>query len=283
MSAAVARGHDGGDDAYRPPPHPIGTGYRGVGGRKATEGGRGGGRDGRSKGIRKETRNLGLKKIMDEYGPLKIQFEWNDKGTMLHLGENSARWSNLVGEIQHFDLIPHIRSKLWPDIKKGIDQHMAKVYVYNKSALKAKRWTIDEARVQYEEMLRLMDLGANTPMGVPITVDQIMAMDRKGKQREHIHRVGRVLAGKGRNVIFIDKPRGTYTDVDVDELKEEAKRTRRELQLLRTVVRSDDRMSEMLIQLESQHEIGRGSGSGSGGGGDDELGEDEDVGGDEKI
>ncbi|GJZ80040.1 probable LRR receptor-like serine/threonine-protein kinase isoform X1, partial [Tanacetum coccineum] len=131
-------------------------------------------------------------------------------------------------------------------------------------------------------MLRLRDLGANTPMGVPYTEEQIMAMDRKGKQRGHIHRVGRVVAGKGRNAIFIDKPRGTYTDVDVDELKEEAKRTRRELQLLRTVVKSDDRMSEMLIQLESQHEIGGSSGSGSGGGGDDELGEDEDVGGDEK-
>ncbi|GJZ80041.1 hypothetical protein Tco_0644878 [Tanacetum coccineum] len=142
MSAVVAQGHDGGDDPSRPPPCPIGTGCRGVGGRKASEGGRGGGRDGRSKGIRKETMNLGLKKITDEYGPLKIRFEWNDKGTMLHLGENSVRWRNLVGEIQHFDLIPHIRSKLWPDIKKGIDQHMAKVYVYNKSALKAKRWTV---------------------------------------------------------------------------------------------------------------------------------------------
>ncbi|GKG19446.1 hypothetical protein Tco_0376545, partial [Tanacetum coccineum] len=73
--------------------------FVGVGGRKATRGGKGGGRDGGSKGTRKETRNLGLKKAVDEYGPLKIRFEFNDKGTMLHLGENSTRWSNLVGEL----------------------------------------------------------------------------------------------------------------------------------------------------------------------------------------
>ncbi|GJV43227.1 hypothetical protein Tco_1427763 [Tanacetum coccineum] len=96
MSAGVARGNggDGGDDdPYPPPPRPIGTN---VGGRQATKGG---GRDGGNKGVRKETRILRLKKCIDEYGPLKIRFEYNDKGTMLHIDENSARWSNLVGEL----------------------------------------------------------------------------------------------------------------------------------------------------------------------------------------
>ncbi|GJY57447.1 hypothetical protein Tco_0456562 [Tanacetum coccineum] len=41
----------------------------------------GGDKDGGTKGVRKETRNLRLKKCMDEYGPLKIRFEYNDKGT----------------------------------------------------------------------------------------------------------------------------------------------------------------------------------------------------------
>ncbi|GJX24989.1 hypothetical protein Tco_0231285 [Tanacetum coccineum] len=72
-----------------------------------------------------------------------------------------------------------------------------------------------------------------------------------------------VLAGHGRNAIFIDEPRGTYTDAEIDEIKEEAKRTRRELDLLRRP------------EIES--------GSGSGGGGDDEPGGDEDAGGDEEI
>ncbi|GKB87296.1 serine-threonine/tyrosine-protein kinase catalytic domain-containing protein [Tanacetum coccineum] len=132
-----------------------------------------------------------------------------------------------------------------------------------------------------EEMIRLRDLGANTPTGVPYTEDQIMAMVRKGKQRGHIPGVGRVLAGQGRDVISINEPRGTYTDADVDEVKEDNNRLRKELAMLRTVVRSDDRMSQLLTQLESQHEVG--GGSGSGGGGDDEPGADEDADGDEEI
>ncbi|GKA79472.1 hypothetical protein Tco_0786068 [Tanacetum coccineum] len=82
-------------------------------------------------------------------------------------------------------------------------------------------------------MLRLKDLGPNTPTGVPYTDDEIMAIVRVGKQQ------------------------GTFP-----------------------VVRSDDKMSQLLTQLQSQHEVG--SGSGSGGGGDDEPGEDEDADEDEE-
>ncbi|GKG26000.1 hypothetical protein Tco_0399146, partial [Tanacetum coccineum] len=64
------------------------------------------------------------------------------------------------------------------------------------------------------------------------------------------------------------EPRGTYIDTDVDEIKEDSKRLRKELDLLRTVVRSDDRMSQLLTQLESQH---------------DEPGANEDVDEDEEI
>ncbi|GKD60867.1 hypothetical protein Tco_1298376, partial [Tanacetum coccineum] len=95
ISTTVARGHGGdggGDDPSRPPPHSIRIGFRGVGGRKAT-------REAGRLGTSGETRNLGLKKITDEWGPLKIRFEWNDKGTMLHLDENFVQWSNLIGEI----------------------------------------------------------------------------------------------------------------------------------------------------------------------------------------
>nr|GEW50132.1 hypothetical protein [Tanacetum cinerariifolium] len=41
----------------------------------------------------------------------------------------------------------------------------------------------DEERLLYEEMLRLNDLGPNTPTGVPYTDDEIIAMIRQGKQR----------------------------------------------------------------------------------------------------
>nr|GEU85380.1 hypothetical protein [Tanacetum cinerariifolium] len=80
-----------------------------------------------------------------------------------------------------------------------------------------------------------------------------------------ISRVGRVLAGKGKIAIFIDEPRSTYTKAKIDEIMEEVKRTMRELDLLRGVVSSDNRMSQMLTQLDLQREIGEGSGSGSDG------------------
>ncbi|GJY59706.1 hypothetical protein Tco_0459598 [Tanacetum coccineum] len=102
MSADVARGHDGdggGDD--RPPSHHIPTGCggcfanRGKGTRKANLGGRKAGR----LHTRQETRNLGLKKITDDKGPVPIRFEWDDKKTMMPLGGHASHWSNYLGEL----------------------------------------------------------------------------------------------------------------------------------------------------------------------------------------
>ncbi|GJZ04196.1 hypothetical protein Tco_0537471 [Tanacetum coccineum] len=39
-----------------------------------------------------------------------------------------------------FDLTPYMQSDLWPKIKKGIEQHLAKIYIDNKSVLKAEHW-----------------------------------------------------------------------------------------------------------------------------------------------
>nr|GEV08716.1 hypothetical protein [Tanacetum cinerariifolium] len=54
---------------------------------------------------------------------------------------------------------------------------------------------------------------------------------------------------------------------------------KKEINMLMKVVRSDDKFSQLLTQLQSQHEVG--SGSESGGGRDDESDNDEDVGEDE--
>ncbi|GKE42651.1 hypothetical protein Tco_1469935 [Tanacetum coccineum] len=83
-----------------------------------------------------------------------------------------------------------------------------------------------------------------------------------------------------RDAISINEPRGTYTDADVDEVKENNKRLRKELAMLRTVVKSDDQMSQLLTQLELQHEVYGGSGSGRGG--DNEPDADEDAKGDDE-
>ncbi|GKB46688.1 hypothetical protein Tco_0897441 [Tanacetum coccineum] len=102
MLADVARRHSGdggGDD--RPPSHHIPTGFggcftnRGKGTRKDNLGGRKVGQ----LHTRQETRNLGLKKITDDKGPVPIRFEWDDKKTMMPLGGHASHWSNYIGEL----------------------------------------------------------------------------------------------------------------------------------------------------------------------------------------
>nr|GEW46778.1 hypothetical protein [Tanacetum cinerariifolium] len=82
MSADVARGHgcDGGGDDRK------GTRKPNLGGRKA----------GRLH-TRQEIRNLGLKKITDDKGPVLIRFEWDDKKTLMPLGDHVSHWSNCLG------------------------------------------------------------------------------------------------------------------------------------------------------------------------------------------
>ncbi|GJU91764.1 hypothetical protein Tco_1304187 [Tanacetum coccineum] len=173
MSADVARGHggDGGGDD-RPPSHHIPTGCggcfanRGKGTRKANLGGRKAGR----LHTRQETRNLGLKKITDDKGPVPIRFEWDDKKTMMPLGDHASHWSNYLGELIRemplyypswqkvpavrkaaimtrigiqFDLTPHMQSQRWADINAGIQQHLQKLYNTNKASLKAAHWVIN--------------------------------------------------------------------------------------------------------------------------------------------
>ncbi|GJU93360.1 zinc finger, PHD-type containing protein [Tanacetum coccineum] len=176
MSADVARGH-GGDD--RPPSHHIPTGCggcfanRGKGTRKANLGGRKAGR----LHTRQETRNLGLKKITDDKGPVPIRFEWDDKKTMMPLGGHASHWSNYLGELiremplyypswqkvpaerkaaivtkigTQFDLTPHMQSQRWADINAGIQQHLQKLYNTNKASLKAAHWVINPETGTYD-------------------------------------------------------------------------------------------------------------------------------------
>ncbi|GKE72100.1 hypothetical protein Tco_1534141 [Tanacetum coccineum] len=101
-----------------------------------------------------------------------------------------------------------------------------------------------EDKALYDEMLSLQGLGSNTSTGVPYTEDEIMAIVRGGKQRGHIPSVGKVLSRQGTVKMFMK------------------------------LFRSDDKFSQMLMQLESQPKYG--GGSRSGGCGDDEPRDDED-------
>ncbi|GJR03804.1 hypothetical protein Tco_0526788 [Tanacetum coccineum] len=180
MSADVARGHggDGGGDD-RPPTHHIPTGCggcfanRGKGTRKPNLGGRKAGR----LHTRQETRNLGLKKITDDKGPVPIRFEWDDKKTLMPLGDHASHWSNYLGELiremplyypswqkvpaerkaailtkigMQFDLKPHMQSQCWTDINACIQQHLQKLYNTNKASLKAAHWVINPEIGMYD-------------------------------------------------------------------------------------------------------------------------------------
>nr|GEU58570.1 hypothetical protein [Tanacetum cinerariifolium] len=231
---------------------------------------------------------------------------------------------------QHFDLMSHIRSKLWPRIKKGIEQHMARVYVDNKFALKAKHWTVgpdgtrEVAAIRSRPPTNVKQADWDTQIDYWLdpknAVGAAQNAQNQAKSKVFCRQGSRSLAvlqdqqmessetreypsliqtfidthtygGKfvqdeeqvqyGRDAISINEPRGMYTDADIDEIKQDSKRLRKELDFLRTVVRSDYRMSQLLTQLESQHEVG--GGSENDGGGDDEPGGDEDTGGDEET
>nr|GEY51846.1 hypothetical protein [Tanacetum cinerariifolium] len=52
-------------------------------------------------------------------------------------------------------------------------------------------WAQEDLQLQYEEMIKVRDLGADTPTGVPYIKEQILAMARKSKQRGHIPKRGR--------------------------------------------------------------------------------------------
>ncbi|GJX57735.1 hypothetical protein Tco_0287632 [Tanacetum coccineum] len=248
MSADVAKGHggDGGGDD-RPSPHESARGCRGKGTRKPNLGGRKAGR----MHTRKETQNLRLRKITNELGPQSIWFEWKDNGTMLPLGDHSAHWANLLGEIvrefpMHFGswrsipserkarVLGKIGPHMQPEIRKGIDQHLGKIYMDKNSSLKRDYWVKNPDDEIYDG-----------------------------------------LAGRGKDVLDVHVPRCNHTS-DVDELKRSYKQLQKQIDMITKAMSSDDRYSQLFTQLQSQHESQ--SGSGCGAGEDDELGDDEDAG-----
>ncbi|GJT98619.1 hypothetical protein Tco_1094137 [Tanacetum coccineum] len=125
---------------------------KGKGTRKPNLGGRKAGRP----HTRQETRNIGLKKITDDKGPVPIRFEWDDEKTLMPLGDHASHWSNYLGELiremplyyhswqkvlaerkaailtkigTQFDLTPHMQSQRWTDINASIQQHLQKLSI----------------------------------------------------------------------------------------------------------------------------------------------------------
>nr|GEZ09021.1 hypothetical protein [Tanacetum cinerariifolium] len=103
----------------------------------------------------------------------------------------------------------------------------------------------------------LYGLGFNTHSGVPYTEDEIMAIIRKGKQRGQIPCVGRVLPGQG--TVIPPLPPCTHSS-NVLKVKKREKLLMKKINMFMKSFRSDDKLSHMLTQLESQPEYGGGTG-----------------------
>nr|GEW73573.1 alcohol-forming fatty acyl-CoA reductase-like [Tanacetum cinerariifolium] len=122
-------------------------------------------------------------------GPHNIQFEFNDRGTLMPLGDHASHWSNLLRKIvREFPMHYTSWHKIKPERKAGVirkiriessetREYPSLIQTYYDTHTVNGVWLQDEVRLQYEEMRRLRDLGPNTPSGVPYTEDQIMAMD----------------------------------------------------------------------------------------------------------
>nr|GEU83235.1 hypothetical protein [Tanacetum cinerariifolium] len=93
---------------------------------------------------RQETRNLGLKKITYDKGPVSIrelirEMPFYYPSWQKVLAERKATILTKIG----FDLKPHMQSQRWTDINAGIQQHLQKLYNTNKASLKAAHWVIN--------------------------------------------------------------------------------------------------------------------------------------------
>nr|GEY03663.1 hypothetical protein [Tanacetum cinerariifolium] len=125
---------------------------------------------------------------------------------------------------------------------------------YDVEAIRSRR-PVNISAEDWDEHIRFWSDPKNS-LGT-YTDDQIMAMVHGGKKRGYILGVGRVLAGRGKDVLDVLVPRCNHS-FDVNELK-----------------RRNKQLQKQIDMNESK------SGSGSGSGRDDESGNDEDANEDE--
>nr|GEY80235.1 hypothetical protein [Tanacetum cinerariifolium] len=134
MSADVVRGQDGdggGDD--RPPPHQLGDGHPKTQPRR---------QESRQAEYPQGNQELRLKEDHESIWPIgDPEFSVHFYSWRNILEERKA---GVMGNIRtQFDLMLHVQSDLWPKIKKGIEQHLAKIYTDNNSSLKAEHWVVN--------------------------------------------------------------------------------------------------------------------------------------------
>nr|GFA82636.1 hypothetical protein [Tanacetum cinerariifolium] len=142
--------------------------------------------------LTEETRNLELKKITDDKGLVPIRFEWDDKKTLIPLGDHASHWSNYLEElIREMPLYCPSWQKVLAERKAAIMTKIGMESLSTREYPSLIHTFFVTHTVGEEEMLRLQALGSNTPSGVPYTEEEINALARKGKQRGYLPDVGR--------------------------------------------------------------------------------------------
>nr|GEU65220.1 hypothetical protein [Tanacetum cinerariifolium] len=235
-SIDVARGHGGDCDSDdRPPPRQLAGGCRGKGTRKPNLRGRKAG----MMHIRKETRNLKLRKIMDELGP---EF-------LMRFGS----WRRISPE-RKARVLKKIRKPSYPDVPRT---SLRKIGMSRSGfGLILRTWPDAELRdsrvavpnpnlLRYTYCWRRILAGRGLTFICTYTDDQIMAMVRGGKQRGHIFGVGRVLAGRGKDVLNVPVPRCNHT-FNVNELKRSNKQLQKQIDMITKAMSNDDKISTQL-------------------------------------
>ncbi|GJW33229.1 hypothetical protein Tco_0053261 [Tanacetum coccineum] len=258
-------GDGGGDDRplhTRYPPV-VGVAWATEGTRKPNLGGRRAGRQ----HTRQETRNLGLKAITDKSGPVTIRFEFGDRDTLMPLGEHATHWANYLGEIVR-EMPLHYPSwrQVPPEQKAGVMAQIGYDMASPHGIRIAGHLSIGHpAALQKFTMARRTAPKKGIDWAIswndPRTVPGLPKINKTGQRaRSYADRdpasvaqspgVGRVLPRQG--TVIPPPPPCTHSS-DVVKLKKREKVLTRQVNMFMKLFRSDDKFSQMLTQLESQH------------------------------
>nr|GEU29601.1 hypothetical protein [Tanacetum cinerariifolium] len=265
MSADVTRGHggDGGGDD-RPPPHQIAGGFRGSG--KGTQKPNLGGRKPRTSAphaIRALARNQ----------------EWRQSTSWQDLHDNKSS----------------LKKNYWVKNPNDETYDVEAIRSRRPANIFAKDW---DAQIRFwfdpKNMARCAQNAQNREKSTVICRQgsrSLAALRNKHMQSSathdypfliqtffDIHTVGSVFLWNEDRRLYEEMQRlhvlDKYTDDQIMVV------LKKQMDMTMKVVRSDDKMSQLLTQLQSQNDVG--SGSGSNAGGDDESGDDEDADEDEE-
>nr|GEU78955.1 hypothetical protein [Tanacetum cinerariifolium] len=164
---------------------------------------------------------------------------------------------------------PKKKAGVLGNLRKVIEQYFAKVYIDNKSALKKEHWVLQPDRTR-DNAARAIQNAQNRAKSKVICRQGSRPLAVLRDMQEEMMRLRDLGPNKYADRFWRDMAGTSFLSTSL-----EACTPPMSMRSKQKVVRSDDRMSQLLTQLQSQNEVG--SGSGSGGGRDDESGEDEDV------